>query len=53
MKITIIKPTENELEKLDIQSWSAWECGESTFDWHYDEQETAYIKSGKVKVKTQ
>ena len=33
-------------------SWSVWECAPSTFDWHYDELEQAYLYEGEVTVKT-
>ncbi len=33
--------------------WSVWECEPSSFDWHYDSEEVAYIYEGKVKVKTE
>ena len=32
--------------------WSVWECAPSTFDWHYDEIEEAYLYEGDVIVKT-
>jgi len=32
--------------------WSVWECEPSSFDWHYDSEEVAYIFEGKVKIKT-
>ena len=32
--------------------WAVWECGPSSFDWHYDAVEKAYVYEGKVKVKT-
>ena len=32
--------------------WSVWECEPSTFDWHYDTVEQAYVYQGRVKVKT-
>jgi hypothetical protein len=33
-------------------AWSVWECEPSSFDWHYDAEEVAYIFAGKVRVKT-
>ncbi|MDP2652989.1 MAG: cupin domain-containing protein [Candidatus Omnitrophota bacterium] len=30
--------------------WSVWECKPSTFDWHYDRTERAFLYEGKVKV---
>ena len=51
-KIKIEKPSEEQLEQLNVKSWSPWECELSTFDWEYDSDETAYVLEGKVKVKT-
>jgi len=52
MKIKITKPTKEELEKLNVQSWSPWDCDVSSFDWEYSDDETCYIFEGKVKVET-
>lgn len=52
MKVSVEKPTTEELQKLNLFSWPIWECQPSTFDWHYDEQETCYILEGKVTVET-
>ena len=30
--------------------WGTWGCGVSTFDWTYDDEETAYILEGEVTV---
>lgn len=32
--------------------WSVWECEPSSFGWHYDQTEKAYVYEGKVKIKT-
>jgi len=32
--------------------WSVWECAPSTFDWHYEQREYAYLYEGEVKIKT-
>ncbi|MDP8212296.1 MAG: cupin domain-containing protein [Candidatus Zapsychrus exili] len=32
--------------------WSVWECEPSSFDWHYDQIELAYVYEGKVNIKT-
>ena len=50
-EIKITRPSEEELDKLGIDSWSPWECEPSTFDWEYADRETAYVFEGKVKVK--
>ena len=39
-------------EKVDISNWNSWSCEPSTFDWEYDEDETAYVFEGKVIVQT-
>ena len=51
-EIKIKKPTEEELEELDIKQWQPWECNPSTFDWAYIDNETCYILEGRAKVKT-
>ena len=51
-EIKIEKPTQEQLKKMDVNSWSTWGCEVSTFDWEYDNDETAYVLEGKVKVKT-
>ena len=52
-KIEVRKPTKEELEKLNIESWSPWGCEPSTFDWEYADKETCYVFRGKVKVETE
>ena len=49
-KVVIRKPTEEELEKLDVFSWPIWEKEVSEFDWYYDEDETFYVLEGEVEV---
>jgi len=53
MKISVKKPTQEELDTLGVKNWSPWQCDVSTFDWEYSDKETAYVFEGKVKVKTQ
>lgn len=43
-------PTEEELEKLNVESWGTWTKEKSVFDWSYDETETCYILEGDVEV---
>jgi len=50
--IKIEKPTKEQLDKLNIKSWSPWSCEPTTFDWEYSEDETAYVFEGKVIVTT-
>ena len=52
MKIKIEKPDPQQLEAMQIKSWPIWECDPSTFDWHYDQQETCYVLEGEITVKT-
>ena len=52
MEITVKKPTQEELDALDVKNWGTWECAKSTFDWTYSDKETCYIYEGKVTVKT-
>lgn len=50
MEIKISKPTQKEVEKLRIESWSFWDCEPSRFDWQYSADETAYVLEGHVIV---
>ena len=52
MKIKKEKPSQEFLRKLDVDSWSIWECEPSSFDWQYSEEELAYVLEGKVTVET-
>ena len=58
-KIIVEALTEEKKKELGLPDrceskgeWSVWECEPSSFDWHYDSEEVAYIFEGKVKVKT-
>ncbi len=51
-QVQVRKPTEQELQELDVKSWPIWQCDPSTFDWEYTDKETCYILEGKVTVKT-
>jgi uncharacterized cupin superfamily protein len=42
------KPSPEEVK--NATSWAIWEKEESTFDWHYDTQETFYVIEGDVTV---
>ncbi|MFP3868475.1 MAG: cupin domain-containing protein [Desulfobacteraceae bacterium] len=50
-KITVEKPSPEQLKSLGVENWSPWECEPSTFDWSYDTDETAYVKEGLVTVR--
>ncbi|MCX5794132.1 MAG: cupin domain-containing protein [Elusimicrobia bacterium] len=49
MKIIVRKPT--EAERKTASAWPIWTKEESTFPWHYDDQETCLILGGEVTVK--
>jgi len=46
--ITVRKPTQEEIDFMQQQL--TWGCGVSTFDWHYDQEETALLLQGEVTV---
>ncbi|MFH1771684.1 MAG: cupin domain-containing protein [Candidatus Omnitrophota bacterium] len=52
MEISVYKPSEDELNGMGVKSWPIWEKEESTFDWHYDQQEECLFLEGEVVVKT-
>ena len=44
-------PSEEELKKLDVESWGVWTKEISVFPWSYDDNtETCYILEGEVEV---
>jgi hypothetical protein len=48
MEIIVKKPTEQE--RASLLSQPTWGCGVSTFDWHYDSEETCLLTEGEVTV---
>lgn len=50
--ITVERPTPERLSALKVATWPIWTKGPSTFDWHYDDQETCYFLEGEVTVRT-
>lgn len=50
MKIEVSKPTDKQLEEMQVTTWETWSCPVSTFPWHYDEKETCYIITGQASV---
>ncbi len=44
------QPDQSRLTELGVYAWPVWEKEASTFPWHYDEKETAYILEGEVTV---
>lgn len=52
MKISILKPTQKDLEGKNVFSWPTWEKEASRFDWHYGQTEECYLLEGQVIVET-
>ena len=52
MKVSVRKPSKQELDKMNIKNWGTWGCEVSMFDWEYTDQETCYLFEGQVTVKT-
>ena len=52
MKVIKKKPTEEELERLNVKSWPTWTSDVHRFDWSYSDTETCYFLEGKVVVET-
>ncbi len=53
MKISIEKPTDEDLKARGVLSWPIWEKEISRFDWHYDSIEECYLLEGEVVVQTE
>ena len=51
-EIKVSKPTEEELQDMNVRTWGTWGCEVSTFDWEYDAVETCYLLEGEVTVRT-
>jgi len=49
--IEVRKPSDQELNSLNVKSWPIWTKEKSRFSWHYDEKETCYILEGEVIVR--
>lgn len=48
--IKIERPSEKQLKQMGVYSWPIWQKEISTFNWHYDDQESCYLLGGKVTV---
>jgi len=48
MQITIKKPTDAEITHM--KKHPTWGCDISTFDWHYDDEETFLLIEGAVTI---
>ena len=46
--IRVSRPTDAEV--AEAKPWPIWTCDVSTFDWHYDQQETCFLLEGQVTV---
>ena len=46
-RITVERPNDQRLKALKISSWPIWTKEPSTFQWHYDDQETCYFFEGE------
>ncbi|KAB3534086.1 cupin domain-containing protein [Alkaliphilus pronyensis] len=51
-KIKLYEIKLNDAKELGIDTWNRWQCEESSFDWEYPEEETAYVYEGEVIVTT-
>ena len=47
-EIQVTKPSDEQI--AEATQWPTWSCDVSTFDWHYDQQETCYVLAGEVTV---
>ncbi len=52
MEIIIKKLDDDTLAAQGVRTWPIWECQPSTFDWHYDQEESCYILEGEITVTT-
>ncbi|MFZ5774141.1 MAG: cupin domain-containing protein [Thermodesulfobacteriota bacterium] len=52
MPITVEQLSPRQQESLRITDWPIWECAPSTFDWHYDQEESCLLLEGEVVVTT-
>lgn len=44
------QPDQQKLTELGVYAWPIWEKEASSFPWHYDDKETAYLLEGEVIV---
>lgn len=51
-EIEIKKPSEQELQAINVRSWPIWQKEVSRFDWSYSQKEVCYILEGLAKVET-
>lgn len=50
MKIKIIKPENQNINRQEILSWPIWTCDISEFDWFYDDKECCLLLEGEVEI---
>lgn len=51
MEIRIEKATAELLRELGTDSWPAWTCPVSKFEWSYEDEETCHFQEGEVVVR--
>ena len=52
MEIKVTRPTQEQLNQMNVFQWPIWEKEVSRFPWSYDSIEECYILEGDVAVKT-
>ena len=52
MEIKVKRPSREELKTRSVRDWPIWKKEESSFNWHYDSEETCYLLEGEVEVTT-
>lgn len=48
MPVSIRRPS--EAEKAEAAAWPIWECGPSSFEWGYAQEERCLILEGQARV---
>ena len=48
--IVVSKPSQLELDQLNVKKWPTWKKEVSVFDWNFPEQEIAYIIAGECVI---
>ena len=52
-KMKVEKPSQEQLEALNVEVWPIWKKEVSSFNWSYGEKETCYILEGTSEVKAE
>ena len=53
MNITVEKPTQEKLKKLNVQTWPTLEKEACKIEWYFDRTEESYFLEGQVTVVTE